>query len=1004
MPGPMSLSNRQLGSPMLLQPVVCPILVGRAIEMHALLGLLDRAARGSGDTVLVAGDAGIGKSRLCRELRREAVARQLRVIEGRCSAAESSVAYAPFMDALRFRLAKGEGETAARILGPLISQLAPLFPELPTLQADLARERATGEHTFEAIYHVFRRLAGLGPLLVVLEDIHWADPTSCDLIHHLCRRITSDPVLLIVTHRPEDLPAGHPARHLVGALVRERLARELVLPPLSESEVGQFVTAIVDSPPDAEFVRAVWQRSEGNPFFIEELLKALSDTRGLGEPPLRAADLHRTGVPVSISEAVKSRVEPLGLKALEVLSVAAVIGRRFNFDLLAAVSEMREDQLLPVIEQLMARQILVEEEGAGAERLAFRHAITQEVFYNDIIARRRRMWHRRVATALEAGPAEESAGHFDTLAYHCRLGGDGVRARRYDLLAGDQAARLAAWGDAAAHYERALEVLEGMAPDRATEALVLERLAEVTWWQGRVDDSKHYAEEALALRRALGDRLAAAVLLRRLGTIYSNLRGQAAQAPVAYQEAFALLADEPPSAEHARIATDLGRVYLTDGDFPEAERWLERGLALARPRGDRAEEALALAELGHLAIRRAQIEAGAARLEKARSLAAVGSVALDRAFGVFQAGIRAFEAARDHRRALEWITAALRHADRHGVVGDAAICQAYRAAVDRRLGRLDRAAVDASAAVDRLRAAKRAELRESLRILGDIHRMRGEGDAARRCYDEAVELGERDAEVGRALVLLAEGRAGEAAQALSHALESRSADHRLFALRVLPFLVEASVRAGALAEARSALARLAKAAARTDFRSAGAALAHAWGLVHAAEGDTEGARAVLAEAAESWASLEQPFERARAETELAALLVASGDRDRGTEYGRAALAEFNRFGAALEAERARQTLRRAGVRVPRRTPGHDAESAAHGLTLRERDVLAQVVSGATNRQIARALGISEKTAGVHVGHILEKLGCATRTQAASYAITERLVAVRLRQITPDRTG
>lgn len=964
--------------------IPCPVLVGRGAELRALAELLESAARGSGETVLLGGDAGVGKTRLCRELKREATSRGLRVVEGRCSSAEASVPYAPFLDALRFRLARGEGVVAARVLGPLAGRLAPLLPDLPP-EAELAASGpAPGDRPLEAIHQAFRRLTGLGPLLLVLEDIHWADPTSCDLLHFLSRRIAGDPLLILATYRGDELHGGHPVRRLVATLARERVAREMVLKPLTADEVREMVRAIFEVEPQPDFVAAVWERTEGNPLFVEELLKSLLDAANIGPRGQSAADFRNAELPATIRETILARVESLGPQAVEILSIASIIGRRTSFDLLTAVTGGAEEDLLPVVERLVAHQLLAEEGGPGDEQCAFRHILTQEVLYHSMIARRRRFWHRRVATALEARPAEELPRHYDALAYHCRLGGDGLRARKYEVLAGDQAVRLCAWPDAEAHYERALEALEGPARDPELEAELLEKVAEVAWWQSRVEDALRYAEEALALRRSLGDRETTAALLRRIGLLYAHQRHEWDRALGCYREAITLLEDAPGSLEAARAANDLGRLCLARGDLGEAARRLAEGLAFARRLGDKEEEAIALAGLGELAVRRGNVGRGIEQLEAARAIVQAGAVGLERASAVYRAGMRALETAREHARALEWIEGAIAHAEHHGVAGDVAIAQAYRAAVGRRLGRWDRALGDALRAVDELRATRRAELGEALRILGDLHRVSGAFEPARRAYEEALTLGEADAEIGLALGALAEGRADQAAAAMVSALGSRHPDDRLFALRVLPFLVEAQVRASQVPEAHATLERLTGEAARSDYRARQAAVTYATGLVH-------GTPAAFEAAAEAWHQLDQPLERFQAVIAFAAFLVQDeAQRARGTALARAALAECERLGAAVEAKRARQVLRQAGVRAPRPGP---RPSADHGLTARELEVLAQLVKGHTNREIARTLGIAEKTAGIHVSHILAKLGCATRTQAVWQAIAKQLLPV-----------
>src|SRR5688572_22412741 len=203
----------------MIRSVVCPTSVGREAPLRSLLERLDRAVEGQGTVLLLGGDAGVGKSRLVRDLKQEATTRHIRVIEGRCSSTESSVPYAPFMDALRFRIARGEGEEVAKILGPLRAILAPIFPQLEGAAApvDQAADRDR-ERPYALIFGVLERLASDDPMLLVLEDIHWADQTSLELLHHLAHRATSLRLMMVVTYRSDELHAAHPLRRLLGSL------------------------------------------------------------------------------------------------------------------------------------------------------------------------------------------------------------------------------------------------------------------------------------------------------------------------------------------------------------------------------------------------------------------------------------------------------------------------------------------------------------------------------------------------------------------------------------------------------------------------------------------------------------------------------------------------------------------------------------------------------------------------------------------------------------------
>jgi DNA-binding CsgD family transcriptional regulator len=963
---------------MLRTQLVSPALVGRHEELKALETLLTAAQNGRGAMALVGGDAGVGKTRLCRELKTIAALRQVRVIEGRSSAAETVVPYGPFMDALRFRLARGEGDAAAQVLQPILSHVAPLFAALSENSATESAPTATAA-PFEPIFSVLSRLGALGPVLFILEDIHWADATSRDLLHYIARRVNGLPMLVVVTYRTDEVHGGHPAHSLVAALSRERAALRVQLELLPEAEVEHMLSALLGTTPAPDFVRAIFERTEGNPLFIEEhvgdLLRTHSETTG----PLRASDLAATA-PATLHEIVWERLAPLSSDAREALTAAAVIGRRFRFDVLAAALEWSEERMLSVLEQLVALRMVVESTESGEEWYSFRHSLVQEVIYGAAIGRRRRLWHLRVASALEAAHAD-GLPH-TVLAHHYTRGGDLQKARVHTLLAGDEAARLCAWKDAESTYEAALVLLERAGGDREVEAAILERLADVAWWQDRIGAAEQALNDALGIRRALGEPRRAATLLRRLANIAAYQRADLPRALLLLREALDLL--ERNAADRVYILNDLGRLHVRQGNWVEAGSLFEEALGASGAHGDCAEEALSLVMLGWLSIQRADIAAGKARLELARALLAEDTLPVERAAEVYHAGIRALEAAREHQSAREWVDAALAFATERGARGDLAVYRAYQAAVQRRAGEWVPATALAANAVAELRLSGRAELREALRILGDLQRGRGELDAARKSYEEAIALGERDAAIGLALLMISEASWQEAANLLATALADRSGDERLFALRVLPLLVEAQAAGAEVEAAEVNLDRLRTLVARSDYRAGRAALAQATGIVKRAAGERTDAVRELGMAITAWKVLDLPFESARASLLLADELVGSQrTRSRGLELAGESARAFEQLGASLELSRAHHVLRRGGLRVRRqRRPVDTLPQPLDQLTARELEVLYEVARGRTNKQIARTLSMSPRTVGNHVSAILAKLSCSTRTEAS----------------------
>lgn len=956
------------------------VTVGRDDPLNLLRDRLDKAIGGQGRVLLLGGDAGIGKSRLVHDLKQDAATRELRIIEGRCSSTESSVPYAPLMDALRFRISRGESVQVGEVLGPLRAVLAPIFPQLEA-EASSSEQPGERERPFDLIFRVLERLAAQEPMLLILEDVHWADPTSLELLHHLAHRAPSLSMLIIATYRSDELHAAHPLRKLLGAMARDRVGEELRLLPLTSGETAEMLREILGIEPDPAFAAAVWKRAEGNPFFVEEIVSVLSANGTVDSSVINASALDRLPLPSTVSEAVLARVNALGPNAVEAISAAAVIGRTVEFEDLRGVLGMSELELLEVIEQLVAHQLLREEKSEGPDCYAFPHALMQEAIYESIISRRRRLLHRRVAAALEKRSRRQST-RLDELAYHYRLGGDRERAFEYARMAGDEAVRLRAWDDAAEHYENALASLEEMMDDGTKTAELLERLAGVAWRQSRGAAGRQYAEEALRIRRNLGQPEEAVRLLRRLALLRIE-EGDTEGAGEALDEALRLIG-ATDSDQLGAIYDDLGRLSIERGDLDRAESLLTHGLSLASRDSHGGEEVLAMVSLGQLSVLGGHVSAGVARLDLALALLREGGrLPFERLTRVYADGVRTLLLAQEYNRALDWADSARQLCQRQGVVGMDAHFRSMRAAILTIASGEEDTLTEASEAVSELRRTGRAELRDALRVLGFIHRARGDLDAARAAYEEAISLGERGRPVGLALVALAQGRNEEAAEVLEQALHAIPPTQPLVARQILPYAVEALIAVGRVAEARATVEQT---PSIPDTCAGLAQLLHARGLVELAEGKADSAAEDFAASAEAWEDKGNRLEARRARVALLEAMLSAGTTTEALSIGRALLEELGRPLLPRERETVRRLLRRAGVRTrPGSMPQRENSGDKPRLTVREEAVLREVAKGRTNKEIASALGIAEKTVSVHVSHILAKLDCRTRTQAARFA-------------------
>src|SRR5438477_1819831 len=448
-------------------PIVCPIVIGRTAELTALHLLLERAKSGKGQVVLLSGEAGIGKSRLVAEAKTYATAQGFLLLQGQCFPTDRSCPYAPLLDLLRSHLATSSREQVDTEMGSLASALSPLLPDLLPRPADLpSLPPLAPEHEkrrlFAALAQLFLRPTTKQPALLIVEDLHWSDETSLDFLHYLARRCTASPLLVLLTYRNDEVHPG--LSHFLAHLDRERLAQECALAPLTRSEVSAMMNAIFalrrsvfTVPPLAQgdLLDAMYTLTEGNPFFIEELLNSLIEAGDIFYEHGRwqRKELRELHIPRSVQDAVELRTAHLSEGARQVLNLAAVAGRHFDFALLQTLTQHDEAQLLRLLKELIAAQLVVEE---SAEQFAFRHALTRQAVYTQLLARERKASHRAIAETLERLYASMLEAHLADLSFHFSLAGAWEKALEYGQRAGEQAQALYAPQAATLHFTRAL--------------------------------------------------------------------------------------------------------------------------------------------------------------------------------------------------------------------------------------------------------------------------------------------------------------------------------------------------------------------------------------------------------------------------------------------------------------------------------------------------------------------------------------------------------------------
>lgn len=482
--------------------------VGRAAELASLRLSWVQASTGQRRLVLLNGEAGVGKTRLATQFAADVHAAGATVLYGRCEQ-EPLRSYQPFIEALRHGLRHGAWAGDPAAAGDL-GELARILPEArPQSAAGVAGAGAAEDpeaeryRLFEAIATLIRRATERAPLLLVLDDLHWIDKPTLLLLRHLLRHPDPARLMVLGMARRVDLRDDHPAMELVMDLRREQRFDHIGLGGLSVEEADALVAARLAAAPSAAFVRGLREQTEGNPFFIEEALRALMDADVLqAGAHASAAALESIGVPDSVADVILSRLAHVSALTVEALTIGSAIGREFDLATVEALLDVGGDGEIEALEEAIASGLLIEVADA-IDRFAFCHALARDAIYGRLSRTRRVRLHLRVATALErlGASAAQLAHHF----FAARDVGGAERAVRYGVLAGEEAARSLAYEDSAEHYRRALEAIQATAaPDEASRCDILLALGRVQWQAGDAQARETYYEAA-ASARARGD-------------------------------------------------------------------------------------------------------------------------------------------------------------------------------------------------------------------------------------------------------------------------------------------------------------------------------------------------------------------------------------------------------------------------------------------------------------------------------------------------------------------
>jgi DNA-binding CsgD family transcriptional regulator/tetratricopeptide (TPR) repeat protein len=982
--------------------LVSPVLVGRQAESEALSERLRAVLSGGAATVLVGGEAGVGKTRLVNELVGGARSNGARALVGSCVELDGGgIPFAPVVDMLHALVSQLSEETLAGLLGTARAELGVLVPELYDGDSAPQLSERDPSRMLELLLAVVGRLAAAMSLVLVFEDVQWADPATLDLIGLLVAR-TGESRLLVFTVRSDELHRGHPFRRMAARWEQQRLVERFELERLAAVDVAAQVEAILGERPEPELLEVVFERSEGIPLLVEELLGAV-----------REGGIDRDYLPPSLRDVLLARAERLSDDARHVLRVASAAARFVSERLLMAVAGLPEDRFYAAVRETVELQLLVvDPAGRG---YAFRHALARAAIHEDLLPGERGRLHKLYAQALEssadlAGPGLDYTA---MLAHHWLAAHDLPRALPAAVRAGQAANAASAPAAGQRQFEIALE-LWPQVPDADQRAGIdhpqlLEYAAEAAYRAGGGDRALALVDQALVEVGDGGALDRRAMLMARRATILRDL-GRDDEGIAVLERAVAMLPEDRHTEAGAHVLAALARGMLRIDQLERADVFARRALAAAQAVGAEADLYDAQITAGHAMVYAGDVEPGLELVDRAGAQARDG--------GFAWVATRAFINLSDlqlmlgrYAEALGTVDAGASAAEEAGMtrtVGAFLRCNRSEALL--RLGRWQEALASAAPGMEAAGVFAGTLLLVRAEIYASAGRPAEAAAALRAARRElrntfaaqfALPLAWIEAELARSA-----GDHGHARGIVAQAL-SASGEGQRYRWPV--------VSLGARIEAELMLARRDAGEPPPDAVDGAALWAEAERLPamtpadrgHQALCAAERARLLGEGETDSWSAavewcrpMNEPLALAYALMRDAEALSEQGDVKAAAKTAGEALRLATWMGAEPLQKETTALIRRARLRIEPATTATETPAAIEeddlgqfGLTAREREVLVLVTDGRSNGEIAQELFITRKTASVHVSNILSKLGVSTRVQAAAVAHRRGLIGV-----------
>jgi len=917
-------------------------LVARDHEMAILKAHLNKAIEESGGTLLISGETGVGKTRLALELLNYAKSRNVKVLFGR-AIPHILTPYFVFADALEdmFDIERKDTDStrlrkithAIRRATPEIVQAIPIIGDIMKAGAETIKQykeielepKARKEKLFDSVALLILRISTSQPILIILDDLQWADPSSLGLLHYLARNIRSARTLLVGIYRIEELEEveGKPALvDTLSLMRREDLVEEMVLNRFDRSGVKALLNAALHGDPPDQLVRIINLEAEGNPLFVLEAVKLLIEDQVLirvnGSWRL-SKPVEKIGIPRKVHEVILRRLAKLSAAEREVLDCASVAGDPFESRVLEKVVGLDRTKLLRTLNTVERKHRLIYYTD-GLYR--FVHTLIREVCYEELNDELRRQYHFGVAEAMEALHAYDLDPYEPTLAYHYNNAGVKEKAQQHYVKAAESASRKYANEEAISHLTEVLRLIE---EDTVEKGQILEQLGDILQITGKFGDAIRNWRQAISLHQKFNGKILSAILHRKIGEVLGRRLGMIEEAFQEFRIAEGLLDVEQHDEELAQLYRSYASLYAQLGDFEEAEKKCELAVSLAESKNFTPILARSFLTLGTIFLSTGRIESGLEYLDKALQLALTEKLNSLAATIYSNLGVT-LEAQGEFIKASEFFEKGLELAKSASILSQLPWLYEGLAATYLQLGKLEQALESAQSAVDLDRnQGQFRHLALALCSLGRVHLKLWQIEKAKETLEEALILAERSGDhqafvqscVGLGDIALRLGDFERAKVTLMRASElvEKTGESRLAGI-LFPVLAALYIRARDVESSKVVLTKLDAVAQWSKSHALAAVANRMWGEFYALIGEWKKAFESLSKGLQLYSTIGQPYEQAETMVQLALVHTARGTHDDLQEAHQLlsqAIAIFESLHAGEEARRAE--TERAKIRL-----------------------------------------------------------------------------------------